>query len=165
MTEAEKQRIVIMGVGNTILTDEGVGVRVLEILRDRYAFPANVNLVDGGTLGLSLLGVVEGADLLIVIDAVKNQGSPGTLYRLTWDDITGRVRYKDSMHQLDLVEALTITELIFERPEIIIIGVEPADISTPGLSLTPMIQEKTQDMVQMVLAELSRRGISHHQVG
>ncbi|OQY47417.1 MAG: hydrogenase expression/formation protein, partial [Desulfobacteraceae bacterium 4572_87] len=86
----EKQ-ITVLGVGNILFTDEGVGVRVLERLNEQYDFPSNVAMVDGGVLGMNLLGTISEADHLIVIDAVRNGQEPGTLYRLEGEEIPQRV--------------------------------------------------------------------------
>ena len=70
--------ITIMGVGNLLLTDEGFGIHVVKLLEEHYEFPQNVSVIDGGVLGLNLLGVISEADQLIVIDAVKNGEAPGS---------------------------------------------------------------------------------------
>ena len=77
MTDKCQKKITVLGVGNILFADEGVGVRVIEALLDRYEFPENVSLVDGGVLGLNLLGTICDVDELIVIDAVKNGKPPG----------------------------------------------------------------------------------------
>ncbi len=157
MLMKEKQ-IIIMGVGNILFTDEGVGVRVLETLNKQYDFPPNVAMVDGGVLGMNLLGTISEADYLIVIDAVRNGQAPGTLYRLEGEDIPQRVLCKNSLHQVDLLEALTFCQALDKQPETLIIGIEPEDIKTVGLDMTPVVAKKMQAMVQMVILELDRLG-------
>ncbi|MFO8048076.1 MAG: HyaD/HybD family hydrogenase maturation endopeptidase [Desulfosudaceae bacterium] len=148
--------IMIMGVGSILMTDEGFGVRLVEALEDRYDFPDNVSLVDGGVLGLNLLGVIAEADHLIVIDAVRNGGQPGDLYRLTGEAIPERVRAKNSLHQIDFLETLTLCQAIGDVPETIVLGVEPADIDSLSLELTPVISGRIDSVIEMVLAELNR---------
>jgi hydrogenase maturation protease len=157
----KSKRIVILGVGNILLKDEGVGVRVIERLGDNYRFPPSVTLVDGGTLGLKLLGTVAETDHLIVVDAVKNGGLPGTLYRFKPGDIPTRVKYKHSLHQVDLLEALTVSQSIGNTPETVIIGVEPEDTSPWGMELTPAVQEKVPELMYLVLKELDRLNTSY----
>ena len=130
----EEKQIIIMGVGNILFTDEGVGIRVLETLSKQYDFPPNVEMVDGRVLGMNLLGTISEADYLIVIDAVRNGGKPGTLYRLEGEEIPQRVLAKNSLHQVDLLEALTFCQALDKQPETLIIGVEPEDIKTVGLA-------------------------------
>lgn len=155
------KRIVILGVGNILLKDEGVGVHVIERLGNNYRFSPSVALVDGGTLGLQLLGTVAEADHLIVIDAVKNGRLPGALYRFKPDDIPTRMNYKHSLHQVDLLEALTVSQSIGNTPETVIIGVEPEDTSSGGMELTPAVQEKVPELIHLVLKELDRLHIGY----
>jgi hydrogenase maturation protease len=153
----EKQ-IVVLGVGNILLHDEGIGVRVLETLQAEYTFGNNVQLVDGGTLGLRLLEVVSAADHLIIIDAVCNGSAPGTLYRLPVDSLNRRVLSKQSLHQTGMLETLACAELLGNRPPAVIIGVEPADISPFGLGLTDVVAARLPDLVAAALAEISAAG-------
>ena len=155
--------IVIMGVGSILMTDEGFGVRVIEALEEQYEFPENVAVVDGGVLGLNLLGIIAEADHLIVVDAVRNQGAPGDFYRLTGEAIPERVRAKNSLHQIDFLETLTLCQAVDEVPETVVLGVEPEDIDSLGVELTPTIKERIEPAIQMVLDELKRLNISYSQ--
>ena len=158
MQEIESKQITILGVGNLLFTDEGAGVRAAELLQDRYDFPENVQVVDGGTLGLNLLSVISEADYLIVIDAVRNGGDPGTLYRLAGDEIPKRILAKNSLHQVDLLEALTCCQALGRLPETVILGVEPEDITTMGVELTPTIRASIEELVKTALQELTKIG-------
>ena len=162
MTE---QHVMILGVGNLLFTDEGFGIRVVEEMERRYAFPENVSLVDGGVLGVSLLGIMSQADHLIVVDVIRNQGAPGDLYRLEGEAIPERIRAKNSLHQVDFLEALTLCQAMDKVPEAVIIGVEPEDIRTLQTELTPTIQNKMEAIIQMVLEELERLGIACQATG
>jgi hydrogenase maturation protease len=155
-------RILVLGVGCILFSDEGFGVRVVEKLRERYVFDGNVSLVDGGILGLNLLGVISEADHLIVVDAIRNKGAAGSLYRLEGKAIPERIRAKNSLHQIDFLEALTMCQALDKVPETVIVGVEPQDIETLSIELTPLIQEKTAPMMEMVLEELDRLGVSYY---
>lgn len=151
-----EQQIMILGAGNILFTDEGFGVRVMEALEKRYTFPDNVRLVDGGVLGLNLLGIISEADRLIVIDAVRNRGNPGDFYRLEGDAIPDRIRAKNSLHQVDLLEALTLCQALDKVPETVILGVEPEDIETLSIEMTPTIAEKVEPMIEKVIDELQK---------
>ena len=153
--------VMVLGIGCILYSDEGFGVRVVEKMERLYVFSDNVLLVDGGVLGVNLLGVISKPDHLIVVDAIRNQGNPGDLYRLAGDAIPERIRAKNSLHQVDFLEALTLCRALDKVPETVIIGVEPADIDTLGLELTPSIQAQVDPVIQMVLAELDRLGVSY----
>lgn len=151
----------ILGVGCILFTDEGFGIRVIEKLQELYEFPENVSVVDGGVLGLNLLGVISDADHLIVVDAVRNKGEAGSLYRLEGDAIPERIRAKNSLHQVDFLEALTMCQALDKVPKTVILGVEPEDIDTLGLELTSATRSKVDQMIGMVLKELDRLGVSY----
>ncbi|MFW5902231.1 MAG: HyaD/HybD family hydrogenase maturation endopeptidase [Thermodesulfobacteriota bacterium] len=157
MTDAP--HVMIMGVGNILLTDEGFGIRVMQELDRRYEFAPNVSVIDGGVLGLSLLGVIAEADYLIVIDAVRNRGNPGDFHRLAGDAIPERVRAKNSLHQIDFLETLTLCQALDHVPETLILGAEPADTESLGVELTPTLQARMEPMIEMVLEELKQLNV------
>ena len=163
MTNSNEKHIMVLGVGNLLFTDEGVGIHAIQTLLEQYEFSQNVSIEDGGVLGINLLGIISEADDLIVVDAIRNGGAPGTLYRLQGDDIPKRILAKNSLHQVDLLEALTLCQALDKVPETVIVGVEPEDIETLGLALTPPVQEKMGDLIAMVLRELDRLGAGYHE--
>lgn len=159
------KQVLVLGVGNILLHDEGVGVRVVEKLEAEYRFSDNVHLLDGGTLGLRLLDPIIQADLVIVVDAVQNGSAPGTIYRLTADDLNKRVTFKNSIHQLDLVETLAYAEMLDSRPEAVIIGIEPSDISPWSVELTAPVAACVPTLVEQVLHEIERAGGTFQRIG
>jgi hydrogenase maturation protease len=165
MEAMAEQRIMILGVGNLLFSDEGFGIRVVEELARRYAFPDNVSIIDGGVLGVSLLGVMSEADHLIVVDVIRNKGVPGDLYKLEGDAIPERIRAKNSLHQVDFLEALTLCQAMEKVPEAVIVGVEPEDINTLCTELTATTKGRMEAVIQMVLSELDRLGITCHDKG
>jgi len=159
------RHITILGVGNILFSDEGVGIQVVQALSEEYSFSDNVSIEDGGVLGIRLLGIISQADDLVVVDAIRNGGPPGTLYRLDGDAIPKRILAKNSLHQVDLLEALTLCQALDKVPETVIIGVEPQDIESLGLELTGPIQEKVEDLKAMTLRELDRLGAGYARKG
>ena len=152
-------RITVLGVGNLLFRDEGVGVRVVERLLQRYDFPENVSVVDGGVLGLGLLSVVAETDHLIVVDAIRNHGRPGTLYRLEGEEVPKRLYAKNSLHQVDLLETLCVCPALDHEPETVILGVEPEDIETVSLELSTPVAEAIEPLIQAVFQEFERLGV------
>ena len=161
MSDQALAQVTVLGVGNILLKDEGVGVRVVEYLDQRYEFPDCVRIVDGGVLGVGLMGVIGSTDILIVVDAVCNQGTAGTIYRLADDQVPRRVLAKQSMHQLDLPEVLALCSAIDKNPQVVVLGVEPEDITTMDIEMTPIIAAKVPELAHMVLAELDRLSIPY----
>jgi hydrogenase maturation protease len=156
-----KNHVMILGIGCLLFSDEGFGVRVIQKIQERYKLPENVSIIDGGVLGLNLLGIISEADKLIVVDAIRNNGKPGDLYRLEAAAIPERIRAKNSLHQVDFLEALTLCQVLRKVPEVVLLGVEPQDIETLSIDLTPITQNQLDNMVQMVLYELDRLNISY----
>jgi len=157
--------VMVLGIGCTLYSDEGFGVRVVEKMQREYEFPDNVLLVDGGVLGINLLGVISKPNHLIVVDAIRNKGKPGDLYRLEGDAIPERIRAKNSLHQVDFLEALTLCQALDHVPETVIVGVEPEDIETMCVDLTPVTRARMDDIIAMVLTELDRLGKSYVKKG
>jgi len=151
-------RITVLGVGNLLFCDEGLGIRAIEHLERKYHFPDNVELVDGGVLGIHLLGTITRADHLIVIDAIKNGAPPGTFHRLEGDEIPKRILAKNSLHEIDLLEALALCTAFDKTPETTIIGIEPYDIESLSLELSPVVQAKLADLTNRVAEELRALG-------
>jgi hydrogenase maturation protease len=125
----------VIGLGNPLLTDDGVGLALLEALRDDGW--VDVDLVDGGTWGLSLLPVLADCERVLVIDAVKAGNEPGTVVRGRGEDVPRLYRYPLSPHQIDLTEVLAAAEMTGGVPAVMeVIGVEPGSTEGPCLSLT-----------------------------
>ena len=153
--------VMVLGIGCILYSDEGFGVRVVEQMEKQYEFSEDVLLVDGGVLGINLLGVISKPKHLIVVDVIRNKGNPGDLYRLEGDAIPERIRAKNSLHQVDFLEALTLCQALDHVPQTVIIGVEPQDIDTQSLDLTPPILARVDPVIEMVLVELDRLGVSY----
>jgi len=153
--------VMILGIGSILYSDDGFGIRVIEQIERDYEFPDDVLVVDGGVLGINLLGVISKPNHLVVVDAIRNRGNPGDLHRLEGDAIPERIRAKNSLHQVDFLEALTLCQAIDKVPQTVIIGVEPEDIQTLSLVMTPTVQAQVEPVIRMVLAELDRLGVSY----
>jgi hydrogenase maturation protease len=152
------KRILVLGVGNILFTDEGVGVRVIEHLERMYEFSGNVTLYDGGTLGMRLMQPILESELLIVVDAVLGDGPPGTLYRLTGEGLRQSLAFKNSLHQTDLVDTLIYCELLGNRPDAVVVGIEPQDFRSMSVSLSPVMEGCMERIVSAVVDEIAAAG-------
>lgn len=153
------KRILILGVGNILLTDEGFGVRAVEYLEAHYRWPVHVRLMDGGTQGLMLMPELQECDFLVVLDVVLGPEAPGTVYLLEGEDLRKSLSFRDSMHQTDLVDTLIYCDLAGHRPDAVVIGMEPADYHTMEIGLTPVCQARLPDLAGKVVEELRARGV------
>ncbi len=142
----------ILGVGNILLRDEGAGVRAVEALWEER-LPVGVEALDGGTLGIDLVDMIAGRRRLIVIDTVRAGERPGTVYRLTVDDLLHPDVPNLSLHQTGLLEALQMARHLGGAPEeVLIFGIEPQSIHY-GLELSEVVEAALPRVVEMVLAE------------
>ncbi|PKN40528.1 MAG: HyaD/HybD family hydrogenase maturation endopeptidase [Deltaproteobacteria bacterium HGW-Deltaproteobacteria-18] len=155
MTE---KRILVLGVGNILFTDEGIGVRCIEQMQEKYKFSDNVTLMDGGTLGTRLMGPIIESDYLIVCDAVLCDDKPGSVYRLMGEDLRKSLAFRDSMHQTDLVDTLGMCEIVGNRPEAVVIGMEPFDYDSMALELSPTAVSSMPVMIDSVIQEIESAG-------
>ena len=153
-------RVLVLGVGNILLSDEGFGVAAVNRLERDYVWPDNVRLLDGGTLGLFLMPDIMDADLLVVLDVVLGPGAPGTIYLLEGEDLRKSLSFRDSTHQTDLVDTLISCELAGGRPDAFIIGIQPVDCGTLSPELTPELEAKLPEFCAKAVAELARHGIT-----
>ena len=160
--DGKNTRVLVVGVGNLLLKDEGIGVHVAEKLQ-KHNLPGNVEVIDGGTAGIDILLSQAGLDKLVVIDAIRFGKKPGTIYKLRFkgkeENKLARLfgpdsRAEISLHQLGLIDALAAAEKLNCLPkEIVIIGIEPNQIS-PGLELTEQVKQKIPKIVNVVLEEI-----------
>jgi hydrogenase maturation protease len=147
--------VVVVGIGNLLLKDEGIGVHVAQAL-ERAPSPGDVELqvVDGGT-SPNLLPFVEGIDKLIILDAAKGGGEPGAIYRFSPEVITMEDEDITSVHQIGLLETLRIMKSLGREPKkVVIVGIEPKEINY-GLELSPELERKIPDITAMVLKEIA----------
>ena len=151
-------RAVVLGIGNIILSDEAAGVRAVEALERGWLLPQNVMAIDGGTSGMEMIEDLSDVDLLIVLDVVKPGAAPGTVVKISGDEIPVFFRNKLSPHQIALPDVLASLELLDAMPrEIMGLGVEFISLEL-GLEMTPTIAEKVPVLAAMAADELARRG-------
>ncbi len=151
-----KKSTVVMGVGNLLLKDEGVGIHVVQALQDSPLLTnVPVKVIDGGT-SPDVVHLLDGTDKLIVIDAVKGGGHPGSIYRFQANDVPMEANISTSLHQIGLLDTLNMMECIGSKPkDVVIIGVETKEIDW-GLELSPELEQKIPQIIRVVLQELGR---------
>ena len=150
--------IVVLGVGNRLMQDDGVGVQVVHALSDSYDLPPQVRLIDGGVAGFAWLQEITAAAHLVIVDAVRGNKAPGALYQLTPHDLGNRQGPTISAHEVGVVEVLWMAELLGKAPRTVILGVQPWVTEVPGMDLTPPVQEAVPAIVKAVVAELEMLG-------
>ena len=150
-------KVVVLGIGNILLSDEGVGVHAIKTLAS-LCTASDVEIVDGGTAGMELLPLIEGADHLVVVDAICCGRPPGSIMRLEGAQVPAYFKGKLSPHQVGLSELLAALAFKGTAPrQVVLIGVEPATLSL-GLELSPAVKARLEEVVCMVGAELASIG-------
>lgn len=157
--ESCDKSVLVLGIGNFVMCDDGAGVRVVQQLQRSYRFPENVKVVDGGTLGLDLLPMLEHVTHLILVDAVETGEKPGTVVRLAGAELPIALETKLSPHQMGLKDLLAVSELMGHVPaKMVLIGVQPGSIGM-GTEMTAGVEARLGDMLACVLAELELFGV------
>jgi hydrogenase maturation protease len=152
-------KISVIGLGNILLGDEGVGVHAVGALKRKYDFPGEVRLLDGGTLGLDLLPRIEGMDRVLFVDAVELKKSPGSIAVIEEQDLPSFLGSKLSLHQAGLSDLLFASSFLGTRPaEIALVGIQPETLET-GLELSPRIQEHFEKLLWVIVEKLRQWGL------
>jgi hydrogenase maturation protease len=151
--------VTIIGIGNILLQDEGVGVHALNRLMEGYELPDSVNLIDGGTMGLDLLPFVEGSERILFIDAVDFRKEPGSIGIIEDEELPAIVKTKVSPHQIGLSDLLSVLKLLEKGPKsIAVIGIQPERIQT-GTELSDTIRGRIDDLLNAIIEKLRQWGI------
>jgi len=153
-------QILIYGAGNLILSDEGFGVHFVRHLEKHYEIPENVELYDGGTLGIMVHFKFEEADKVILVDVVATQGEPGDIFRYEREDIMlKKIPVKMSPHQIGLQEMLLLSEMRdAPKPDLTFYGIIAQSLE-PGDQLTPPLEEGLEKVAGLVVEELKSVGV------
>jgi len=150
--------IAVFGIGNMLLSDDGVGVHVINKLNSEYQFPECVELIDGGTKGLDLMPLFEGRDKVLIIDAANFRKEPGTIGYIEGDKIPAFLSAKLSVHHIGLPDMLFVARLMDTTPrEMCLIGIQPGSMET-GTDLSGAVGEKLDALVERVLDKLKEWG-------
>jgi hydrogenase maturation protease len=151
-------RAVVLGVGNILLSDEGIGVHAVNALEQRYQIPAEVEIIDGGTSAMDCLDRIAEADLLLIADCVRGGREPGALVRLGDGDLKAFFRTRISPHQVGLCDVLATLALHDLAPaRAVLIGAEPKSLAL-GLEPTPELAAVLPALVEALVAELAAAG-------
>lgn len=146
-------KVLIVGFGNLLLRDEGLGVRAAQMLMER-GLPEGVEAIDGGTSAIDILPFLDGVDLLIILDAVAGDQPPGTLYRMGLEDIKYESSPHMSLHDINVPVVIKLCEAMGRKPpDTLIIGLQPAVIEE-GLDLSPEIEAALPRLIDYVTRQV-----------
>ncbi len=148
------QKLLVLGVGNILLTDDGVGVwAAQELMKD--VWPEKVSIIEAGTFTHDIFYIFNGFSQIFVLDVVHAHGAPGTIYQLSEEDLVQNENQRLSIHDIDLLDSLNMAKMLFgARPQLRIFGVEPYDYTTWNIGLSPDVQSIFSKYIQIVYDEI-----------
>jgi hydrogenase maturation protease len=150
--------LLILGLGNLLCGDDGLGVTAVHRLLDAYDAPEGVRILDGGTLGLSLLPYLEEAERAILVDAIRDDAAPGSFVRLTGDDVAPAVAVRLSVHQVGVVDLLDGARWLGQTPgTLILLGLVPLSVEL-SVALSPPVEHNLPELVRRIAAESAALG-------
>jgi hydrogenase maturation protease len=155
----KKQFITILGLGNILMKDEGFGVHFVRWIENRRLFPETVELIEGGVMAYSLLGLVCDCEHLIVIDVLKTDDEPGAIYRFTLAEIEPKLPPPTSAHEVQFLDVLCKAEMLDQAPEVVFLCIIPENIRDMDMELSPLMRDKFPLMEELLMKELARHGI------
>ncbi len=150
--------VLVLGLGNILLGDDGLGAAAVARLEREYCIPPSVHLVDGGTLGLSLLGLLAEAEHVVLVDAIRTDSRPGTLVRLDGEDVGDAVRDRLSPHQVGVADLLHAARLIDRYPTTVtLLGLVPDAIDL-AVVRSSAVDSKLDELVAAIVREVQNLG-------
>ena len=157
---SSKSEVVVLGLGNILMEDEGIGVHAVRHLEEHYRFEPEIEIVDGGTSGLDLLPFFGPEKSILLIDAVNFDMPPGTVGLLEDDNILAQLDPKISMHHLGLSDLISISELTDRKArKMTLLGIQPESMANLDLEMTDTIKGVFQKVIDNALRILDAWGI------
>ena len=155
-------RIAVMGVGNILFTDEGIGIYVTEFLKQNYQFSPVIDLIDGGTLGMNLIHYYQSYDHLLLLDTISvgDAKIPGEVYSLSSDVLQGMGQYRQTAHEVEVLQTLELGVLVGDIAEVQIIAMVPQDIETVAFELTRPVRQNIALLINTVVQHLKSLGVT-----
>ena len=155
-----KKRNIVIGVGNMLFKDEGIGIYASEYINQNYKFDdEELEIIDGGTLGFKLMTYFQEYDNVIILDTVSIEDKAGEIYRLPSDVLLGLGNYRKTAHEVEIVEMLEIVSVLDSHANVTIIGIIPEDIISVGIGLTKTMENRFEEFILNGLKEIESLGI------
>lgn len=158
------KKILLLGIGNVLYADEGVGVHFVNYIKEKYQFSHqtdSIDIVDGGTLAQGLIPMISQYDHLIVVDTVNSVGvEPGEVYFFDFDHAPAEIDWQGSAHEVEMMQTLNMMDIVGDRPHTFVLGVTPTVIEPMTLGLTPHLHAAIPLMEHALLTHLTDLGFS-----
>jgi len=161
-------KVLILGIGNVMFSDEGVGVHLCRLVEQKYQFSSpehTITFVDGGTLAQRLIPVIAEYEYLVVLDCVDAQdGKIGDVYFFDFENVPYTITWQGSAHEVEMLQTLTMMDLVGDRPTTKIVGIIPEVVDDTTLELTPAVLKGSVVMESVLLKHLVELGFTYEQM-
>ncbi len=147
-------KIAIIGVGNILFCDDGIGVAVVNVLEQCYAFSPNIDIIDGGTLGIGLINYFSSYDKIIILDTISLDDEIGSIYSFPSNELLNLEGYKNTAHEVEVVDMLRSASLLEKCAEIQIMGIVPYNINKVSIGLSDELVEYFELYLNAVLTKI-----------
>ncbi|WP_373036690.1 HyaD/HybD family hydrogenase maturation endopeptidase [Sulfurimonas sp.] len=151
----------IVGAGTVIYQDEGIGVYASKYIEENFTFKGDVTLVDGGVLGFQLMTYYQDYDKVIILDTITMDDEVGSIYNLPSQELLGLGSYKQTAHEVEIIEMLEICSLLERMADVNIIGIVPKDIESVNIGLTIEMKNKFHHLIDAAVSEFDKSGIEY----
>jgi hydrogenase maturation protease len=149
------KRLLVLGVGNLLLTDDGAGVHAVKDLGQENEWDSDkVDFLDGATFTQDIFYIFQEYERVLVLDTVKGGREPGTVYRFTEENLRDNYQQRLSLHDIDLLDSLKMAELLGNKPELMVIGIEPLTISEWSMELSAPVKAKYPKFLEAARREI-----------
>jgi len=160
-----KKRNIVIGVGNMLFKDEGIGIYAAEYIKQNYKFDdESLEIIDGGTLGFKRMTYFQEYDNVIILDTVSIEDTVGEIYRLPSEILLGLGNYRKTAHEVEIVEMLEIVSVLDSHADVTIIGIIPEDIISVGIGLTQTMENRFEEFILNGIKEIESLGIKAKKV-
>lgn len=153
-----QNKSIVIGIGNLLFCDDGIGIIAVKYLKENFKFTPELELLDGGTLGFNLAEYFLEYDNVLIIDTISTDDEVGTIYKIPSDGLLGGGSYKNTAHEVEVVQMLEICELQDKKAEITIFAIVPEDIQSIKIGLSEILKNKFDILIQTIIKELEQLG-------
>lgn len=146
----------VIGVGNILFTDDGIGVYAAEYLKKNYSFEPEIEILDGGTLGFNLMHYLLEYDQVFILDTVSIDDTPGTIYHLDSEALLGLGDCRKTVHEVEVTQMIELGSMMEMRSEVTVIGIIPDDIQSVAIDVSPHLKQAFEGLIQTCLDAVQR---------
>jgi len=149
-----QNKSIVIGIGNLLFCDDGIGVIAIEYLKRNYKFEPKLELLDGGTLGFNLAEYFLEYENVFIIDTISTNGEVGDIYKILSDELLGGGSYKSTAHEVEVIQMLEACELYDKKAKVTIFGIVPKDVKSMKIGLSDILKNKFDILIQSIINEL-----------